>query len=147
MKELLSDILNLRWGNLFVKPTRNPTVQFFRYVFVGGFAAIVDWAVLYVLTKLGMHYLISAIFAFVAGLAVNFLLSKRMVFNGQEARVRGVVEFGAYAVTGVVGLGITELLLYLFTDKVGLHFILSKMIATAVVLVWNYLSRKLLIYK
>ena len=146
MKELFDDLTHLRWRALFVEPTVNPALQFFRYAFVGGFAAIVDWAALYLLTLLGLHYMVSAVFAFIAGLLVNYALSKRIVFNAEKPRVGKAAEFAGYAITGGVGLGLTELILYLLTEKAGLHFIVSKIIATAVVLVWNYLSRKLLLY-
>ena len=146
MRELLEDVVHLRWRALFAEPTVNPALQFFRYAFVGGFAAIVDWAVLYLLTKLGLHYMVSAVFAFIAGLLVNFALSKRIVFSAEKPRVGKTAEFAGYAVTGVIGLGLTELILFLLTEKAGLHFIVSKIIATALVLVWNYLSRKLFLY-
>ena len=133
---------------LFVDPTTNGFLQFFRYVFVGGIATVVDWGILLVLTDLcNLYHLVSAIISFVAGLVTNYLLSKLLVFNASEARVNKALEFLGYALIGVVGLGITELIMYLFTDRMTLHYMLSKMIATVIVLIWNYLARKLFLYK
>ena len=147
MKELMDLLLHLKLKDLFIRPTTNGMIQFFRYAFVGGIAALVDWAVLYALTRLGMHYLVSTVFAFVAGLAVNYLLSKKLVFSAEKSRVGRSAEFAVYAVVGVVGLGLTEAIMYLLTEKLGLYFMFSKIIATLVVLVWNYAGRKLILYR
>ena len=56
-------------------------------------------------------------------------------------------EFAVYAIIGVMGLGLTELLMYLFTDKLAVHYIISKIIVAAIVLVWNFFARKLILYK
>ena len=148
MKEFLTLLKRFDLRGIFLTPTNNSFLQFFRYLFVGGIAMVVDAGVLFALTELlSLHYLVSAIFAFVAGLVTNFLLSKLLVFRGSEARANALMEFLGYALIGVVGLGITELILFLFTNSMTLHYMLSKAIATVVVLAWNYLARKLILYK
>ncbi len=132
---------------LFMEPTTQPLIQFFRYVFVGGCSFLVDAGVLWLCVHLGMHYLLGACFGFVAGLVCNFLLSRALVFRAQEARVGRVLEFVGYAFIGLIGLGLTEVLLYCFTEIVQLHYMLSKVIASAVVLFWNFFARKILLYQ
>lgn len=148
MKEFFALLKRFDLKGIFLTPTKNGFLQFFRYLFVGGIATVVDWGVLFALTELlQLHHLISAIFAFAAGLATNFLLSKLLVFRANEARTNALGEFLGYALIGIIGLGITELIMYLFTDGLSLYYMLSKAIATVVVLVWNYVARKLLLYK
>jgi putative flippase GtrA len=148
MKEFFALLKDFDLKGIFLTPTKNGFLQFFRYLFVGGIATVVDWGVLMGLTELlQLHHLVSAIFAFVAGLGTNFLLSKLLVFRASEAKTNSLLEFLGYALIGVIGLGMTELIMFLFTDCMSLHYMLSKAIATAVVLVWNYLARKLLLYK
>lgn len=148
MKEFFELLRKFDVKGIFVTPTKNGFLQFFRYIFVGGIATVVDWGVLFALTELcGLYHLISAIIAFFAGLATNFLLSKLLVFKASEVRTSPVMEFVGYAVIGAIGLGMTELIMFLFTDHLALHYMLSKVIATFVVLIWNYLARKLIIYK
>lgn len=146
MKELFSLILKLDLRGLFLAPTTNGMIQFFRYAFVGGIASVVDWGVLWALESAGLHYLVATVFSFFAGLATNFILSKKLVFNAQSARVGSVGEFIGYAVIGAVGLGITLLIMYMLTDWLHMHFMISKIISTLIVLVWNFLARKLFIY-
>ena len=133
---------------IFITPTTDSFLQFFRYVFVGGIATIADWGVLYLLTECAhMNHLVAAVFSFIAGLAVNFILSKLLVFKANEARTNAWMEFIGYAIIGVVGLGITELIMYLLTNRMGLHYMASKAVATVIVLIWNYVARKKIIYK
>lgn len=148
MKEFFELLRKFDLKGIFIAPTKNGFLQFFRYIFVGGIATVVDWSVLFLLTEVAnVYHLVSAIFAFVAGLITNFLLSKPFVFKANEARVKPLMEFVSYAVIGVVGLGITELIMFIFTNCWGIHYMVSKAIATVVVLIWNYIARKTLVYK
>lgn len=148
MKEFFELLKKFNLKGIFTTPTTNGFIQFFRYVFVGGVATVVDWGILYILTEFAhLHHLLSAVVSFVAGLITNFILSKLFVFNANEAKVNKVLEFAGYAIIGVVGLGITELIMFVVTDKIHIHYMLSKIIATVIVLVWNYLARKYIIYK
>lgn len=129
---------------LFMQPTEDTFIQFFRYVFVGGVAFVADVGVLW-LFSLWMHYMIATAIAFVAGLLVNYALSKWLVFTQKDTKA--LIEFIVYAVIGVIGLGITEALMYLFTDVAGFHLVVSKTITAAIVLVWNFVARKQILYR
>lgn len=148
MKEFFELLKKFDLKGIFITPTKNDFLQFFRYLFVGGIATIVDWTILFILTDISkIHHLVSSIISFIAGLMVNFILSKALVFKTNEARVNPIWEFVSYAVIGVVGLGITELIMFITTDCFNQHYMLSKVIATIIVLAWNYLARKFIVYK
>jgi len=147
VKEFFEYLLKFDLKSILITPTTNGFLQFVRYAFVGGIATIADWAVLYVLTQCGMYYLISAVFAFLAGLIVNFALSKLLVFSASEAKVNKVAEFVVYGVIGVVGLGLTMVIMWFLTEVCHVYYMLSKVVATVLVLVWNYLARKKVLYK
>ncbi|MBQ7792275.1 MAG: GtrA family protein [Clostridia bacterium] len=147
MMELFDLVIRFKWKELMIAPTKNGLVQFFRYAFVGGIATIVDWSVQFFVTNAGVHYLLVAIFAFLAGLICNFLLSKLFVFQAEKANMNLSFEFVSYAIIGIIGLGITMAIMYFITEKLAVSFMISKMIATAIVLVWNFLARKVFIYQ
>ena len=148
MKEFFELLKKFDLKGIFISPTKNGFLQFLRYLFVGGIATVVDWGVLFLLTDfVHIYHMVSAIIAFIAGLITNFFLSKLLVFKANEARVNPVMEFISYAVIGVIGLGITELIMFLFTNCWNIHYMVSKVIATVIVLAWNYIARKLVVYK
>jgi putative flippase GtrA len=132
-----------RW---MVDPTNLAYVQFMRYGLVGGIAFLCDFGTLWGATsRLGMHYLHAAILGFCVGLGVNYWLSVRWVFAKRKFS-RSSVQFGLFALVGIVGVGINELGLWLLTDRVGLHYLVSKLATTVVVYLWNFSIRKVLIF-
>lgn len=145
MKELFDYIFKLDFKSLFITKSNNTFIQFFRYIFVGGVAFLADGGSLFLITTIGVNYLISVIFAFVIGLAVNYGLSKLLVF--ENSSVNGKIEFLVYGIIGVIGLGFTEIIMYVLTEIAGLYFMVSKVIATIIVLVWNFAARKNTLYR
>lgn len=132
---------------LFYDSTDKLLVQFVRYFFVGGFAFIVDFGLLYILTEYaGLHYLLSATLSFIAGLLVNYIISCIWVFNNSKFKNR-LVEFLIFAAIGIVGLGLNDTLIWLFTDCIGTHYMFSKIVAAAIVYLWNFFARKYIVFR
>ena len=131
---------------LLLEPTSSGLVQFFRYGLVGGVAFVCDFATLWLVTSwLGVHYLISALFGFCVGLLVNYWLSVRWVFEKTKIS-SGAVQFGLFALIGVIGVAINELVMWWLTDGVGTHYLASKIAAAILVYLWNFSARKVLIF-
>ena len=131
---------------LFKDPTDDIFLQLFRYVFVGGTAFVVDFFFLYFFSDIcGIYYLISAVLSFIISVLVNYLMSTKWVFN-QDNIQNKVLEFNLFILISTIGLGFTEILLYFFTDIVGLYYLISKVIAAIIVLFWNFLARRVMFY-
>ncbi len=121
-------------------------IQFFRYVIVGGFSFVVDYGLLFVLTEYaGFHYIVSATLSFIAGLVVNYLLSTRWIFRNSKLSST-TVEFIIYGAIGVVGLVLNNILLYLFTDVLHIHYMISKLITAALVMGCNFVGRRVILF-
>ena len=117
-------------NKLFIEKTNDVKIQFLRYIFVGGIAAVVNIGALYIFTDVfHLYYLVSNIFGFILGLITNYLLSKVLVF-AKEKKFNKIIEFTIYAIIGVIGF--------------GLYYFLSKIISTALVFIWNFGARKVL---
>lgn len=131
---------------VFVAPTNNWLLQLFRYGFVGGVAFLVDYGTLFVLTHYaGVPYLWSAAIAFILGLVTNYLISISWVFH-HSGKMRVWQEFVCFAIIGVIGLGLNELIMYVGTDMMHLHYMISKLISTAIVFFWNFFARKFMLF-
>jgi putative flippase GtrA len=132
---------------LFLNRTDTSSIQFFRYTFVGGAAFIVDFGSLFVLTEFfNIHYLISAAIAFLLGLIINYALSVVWVFSKRILRNKSL-EFGIFAFIGIMGLGLNELFIWFFTEYVHFHYLVSKIISTAFVFLWNFGARKFILFR
>lgn len=172
MKEFLSLVFKFKIKELMFSPTNNTIIQAFRYLFVGGFATVVDLGVgtILQLNSIGTPYLIATAIGFIFGLITNFILSKFLVFSKEDARVNLWLEFLSYALIGVVGLAATSVLMWAGTwslarlfgntsisllkwswvKNVGMpnwHYPIVRIIVAFIVLVWNFVARKYLLYK
>lgn len=133
-------------NKLFKDPTDDIFLQLFRYIFVGGTAFVVDFFFLYFFSDIcGIYYLISAVLSFIISVLVNYIMSTKWVFN-QDNIENKVLEFNLFILISTIGLGFTEILLYFFTDIVGLYYLISKIIAAIIVLFWNFLARRVMFY-
>ena len=136
----------MMFKKIFLYETDNWQLQLFRYVFVGGFAFVVDYGLLFVLTEfVHTNYLLSAAFAFVSGLIVNYVLSTTWVFNQHNSSSR-YKEFFVFSIIGVIGLLLNEAIMYVGTDMMGFHYMVSKLASTAMVFFWNFFVRKIILF-
>lgn len=138
---------------------KNNIFEFIRYIFVGGISALVDMGVLYIMTEFafdgkkdGIALTLSVAAGFVFGLVVNYLLSQLFVFTSKEQREKGkkASAFFIYAIVGLIGFVLTELLMHigmLFVSHEGLWYILLNCFVKGVVLIWNYVGRKIFVYR
>lgn len=143
MKVSLKDV-----GKKLIKDQTDKTmIQLFRYFFVGGAAFLVDFITLFVLTDFfDIYYLISAAIAFILGLLANYILSVNWVFNRRTVENRKF-EFGIFAVIGIVGLGLNEVIIWFFTDNFQMYYLYSKIISAVIILFWNFFARKITLFR
>ena len=120
--------------------------QFLRYVAVGGAAFVVDFSVLFFLTEhLGVYYIASATAGFLVGLVVNYLLCVFLIFDFRAIN-NPSHEFGFFAAIGIAGLLLNNSLIWLLTELAGFHYLASKLVAAALVLVFNFTLRRQLLF-
>lgn len=119
--------------------------QLLRFGVVGLLAFGIDYGLLMLLSQVvGMDAVLAAAVSFCVSLVFNYLASMRYVFTHRDNMPRSR-EFVTFVLLSVVGLGINELVMWLGTSWLGdsaLAVTCTKVGATAVVMVWNFLSRK-----
>lgn len=121
----------------------NLFVQIFKFVIVGGIATIIDWAVYYVLYNYAhMDPLVANILSFAVSVTYNYIASVRWVFDVKKDKnkIRMLIEFLVFSIMGLI---LTEILLWLGISKLGMNAMVAKIIATAIVMVFNFITRKL----
>ena len=136
--------------------------EVFRFLIVGLIAAVFDFLLCYIFQFIIFKgnenvyvTVISTIMGFLIGVVINYLLSTYMVYkktdNKKAKNVKGMIIFLLLAVIGLLlGIGIQALFYDLLFVKKGVSFFsypITFIFRTFVVMVYNYISRKLILYK
>lgn len=134
------------WNKYFVEETNDTFIQFFRYLFVGGFAFVVDYAASIIGVRVFHIYEVYAtIISFILGLTANYILSTLWIFRTRKLKKQSQ-DFAAFGIIGVIGLGLKAGIVWFLTEVPKLIIEFSNPIATIIVFVWNFLARKYLLY-
>ncbi len=114
--------------------------EMFLYAFVSVFALAVDVGLLFMLVEYaGLHHILAATISFTGGLMVNYGLARLYVFKRSRLPFRQ--EFMMYAVIGVIGLALNDVIIYIL---VGLQvwYLYAKAVSVAIVFFFNFFGRR-----
>ena len=121
--------------------------QIIKFGFVGFLCFFIDYGVLVFLTEVfRIDYLVSSGISFTVSVIVNYILSITFVFETDKDKNK-LKEFVVFVFLSVIGLGINEACMWLAVEAAGIYYMISKIGATAVVMVYNFVTRKIFIEK
>lgn len=113
-----------------------------RFIVVGGIATIIDFVCLYIFKEfLNFNVILANTLSFTISVIYNYIASIKYVFDVDKNKNRKI-QFIVFIVFSVLGLILNNLILYLLTDKLNIYYLISKIIATMFVMVFNFITRK-----
>ncbi len=125
---------------------RKNFLQLFFYLIVGILATIVEWSAFFVLNRLfKIHYALSTAFAFVLSTFANWLFGRLILFR--KTKQNTLSEILKIYIVSIIGLAMNIGIMFAAVGKIGMNEMMSKIVATGIVFIWNFLIRKLVIYK
>lgn len=119
--------------------------DFLLYLVVGGIATVTEWVLFFIMDKCYIHYAIATAIAYILSTFVNWLAGRLLVFKNSNSSF--LKEISSIYVASIVGLLLNLFIMWLAVDIANINEIISKIFATAIVFVYNFLTRKLVIYK
>lgn len=121
----------------------NPmTRQFAKFALVGLTSLAVDYVLLVTLVELfHIDVLVGTTIAFIASVVVNYLLSMKYVFERRDDLSRKR-EFTIFAVLSAIGLGLTDLFMFVGVAFLSIGYQAMKLISTFMVTWYNFFSRR-----
>ena len=135
------------------------TSEVLRFLIAGGVCFLVELGMVILLKgQLGIDTLIATPIAFLVSVILNYILCVVWVFRGKKNQSAGAKA--GFLITSLIGLGLNELLMFLFRVILGEEaviltlagwtirmYILNKCLATLIVMIWNYFSKRAVLYR
>ncbi len=88
--------------------------------------------------KLKSNKYISNSIGFIFAATSNYILNRNWTFQSNNTQI--IKEYSSFLIISMIGLGINNLIIYWLHGKMKLNFYFSKIIATGLVVVWNFLA-------
>ena len=123
--------------------SKNIVRQILKFGVVGGGAFLIDYSLLFILTDIfHIYYLTSSVISFIVSFIFNYILSITWVFEAKKQDVKQVVLF---LILSLIGLGLNQIIMYLSVDIFKIYYMVSKLFATFIVMVYNFITRKIFV--
>jgi putative flippase GtrA len=116
-------------------------MYFIKFLGIGAIATIIQYIIFIVLVELssltivlasGLGYGVSSIF--------NYLMNYHYTFSSDAKHKVAALKFTLVA---LVGLSLNSLLMYLLVELFNVHYIISQIMVTGIILVVNFFAHKL----
>ncbi len=122
--------------------------QLIKYCLSGGCAFVVDFGLLWLCRDIiGLHYLVASAIGYTVGLCITYTLSVVWIFDEHRWQSR-LGEFLLFAVIGILGLGLTQLCMWIFSTCVlgEEWYLVAKIITTIIVTIFNFVMKKVILF-
>ena len=115
------------------------------YGIIGSFSSGLDFLIYTFLVQLvGLQYLVANCISVVAGISTSFYLNRNYNFKVKDHTKR---RFSIFLTVGLCGLVMSNLILYLCIDNLGMDKLISKLLSLVLVVFFQFLVNKYLTFK
>lgn len=121
-------------------------IKFLKFCVVGFSGMLIDFGTTWLLKeKARVNKYIANSTGFILAATSNYIWNRIWTFNSKSNEI--AIEYFSFILISVAGLGINNLVIYLFNDKLKFNFYLSKLIAIGVVTLWNFAMNFLITFR
>lgn len=114
-------------------------IKFIKFCIVGFSGLVIDFIITYISKeKLKIHKYISNSLGFVIAVCTNYYLNRIWTFESNSTQI--FEEYTSFLIISIVGLITNNIFLYLFHEKMGKQFYISKFIAILLTSFWNFFA-------
>jgi len=119
-------------------------MQFFLYLIVGGLSFIVEISTFLALRRIAMSVIPASVASFIVATVANYLLSILLAF--ERGRFRRHVELARFLIVVFVGLALNTAVVWALAYPLAVQATVAKIGAVPIVLIWNYLGRRVFVF-
>jgi predicted membrane protein len=147
-EDIFDRVMNLPGLRIF-KPLYQKHKEVLLYLFFGGLAVFLNLALFVLFTKrFGWGALFANVVDWVICVLFQFITNKTWVFDAETDSAKGFwAQLAGFFSGRLLTLGVEELMLFVFIDRLHWNSLLVKLIAQIVVIVSNYVISKFFVFK
>ena len=113
--------------------------KFLKFGVVGISGMAVDFFItLLCKEKLQFNKYISNSIGFIIAASSNYFFNRVWTFQSTNNQI--VKEYSSFLLISIFGLGLNNLIIYVVHEKMKFNFYLAKVIATGIVVLWNFFA-------
>ena len=113
-----------------------------KFAIVGGIATIIDFVFLYVFKELfNFNVILANTLSFIISVTYNYIASIVWVFDINKEKNKKI-QFILFILFSIFGLVLNNIILYILTDIFNMYYLISKVVATLFVMIFNFITRK-----
>lgn len=118
-------------------------IQIFKFGIVGGTAFVIDFLFLYLFREF-LHFpvILANTLSFCISVIYNYIASLKWVFDVNKKK-DARKQFITFIVFSVIGLLLNDLIMWISVDFLSIYYLLAKIIAIFIVMIFNFVTRKL----
>ncbi len=117
--------------------------QIVRFLIVGGFTTLLNYAIFAALFFLGLNYLVASATGYVTGFLIGFILFRQFTFRSESSWKKQLpMQVVVYGISLLLNLGT----LWVLAEAIGLSPLLANLAAIGVSTVTNFLGMKFLVF-
>ena len=122
--------------------------QVFTYLVVGGLTTVVNYVVFALCNLFNQSTLVSQICSFIVAVVFAYITDKTFVFENKNWSINNVLnEFLTFSIARVFSFMVETIFILVTVEMFNINSLLSKLIATIFVMIFNYVVSKKYIFK
>lgn len=121
--------------------------QIVKFGIIGVLATLLDFILMIIFKEVfGINEVLASTISFSISLIFNYFCSMKYVFESREDMSKKK-EFNIFVILSLIGLILNTFIMWLMVDICGIFYIISKVFSTCIVMIWNFVSRKIFLEK
>jgi putative flippase GtrA len=113
-------------------------LKFVKFSMVGLSGVFVDFGTTFICKEIfRVQKYLANTFGFILAATTNYMLNRVWTFQSTNPNI--MMEFSRFFIIALIGLMINLLIIWAMTGKFKVNFYVSKLVATLVVTLWNFL--------
>lgn len=128
-----SQLLASSWPG---EPLSTLLTKFVKFTGVGAIGTLVHYGILILLVQsISLDAVLASTAGFLAGAFTNYLLNYHYTFSSNKLHRETITKFFAVSLAGML---LNAMIMSVCTDMFDLHYLLAQILATGLVLIWNF---------